>query len=130
MSHRVLDEVVAREMEEIGSGPPSRHHGSLPYIHKVEAPPKKNFLAEFNESFTETFFSDNPLGHFKDQSGSRKIFLGLQAIFPILEWGRSYNLRKFRGDLVSGLTIASLCIPQVSRSQPIFLPLSLDDQTS
>ncbi|KAG9129559.1 hypothetical protein Leryth_023899 [Lithospermum erythrorhizon] len=34
------------------------------------------------------------------------------AVFPILEWGRKYNLTKFRGDLIAGLTIASLCIPQ------------------
>ncbi|GJY33780.1 sulfate transporter 1.3 [Tanacetum coccineum] len=58
------------------------------------------------------FFSDDPLRPFKDQPKSRKLMLGLEAIFPILEWGRSYNRKKFRGDLIAGLTIASLCIPQ------------------
>ncbi|KAJ9560464.1 hypothetical protein OSB04_005624 [Centaurea solstitialis] len=38
--------------------------------------------------------------------------LGLQAMFPILEWGRNYDLNKFKGDLIAGLTIASICIPQ------------------
>ncbi|KAM1818547.1 hypothetical protein EV1_000286 [Malus domestica] len=35
-----------------------------------------------------------------------------QEIFPILVWGRSYNMSKFKHDLMAGLTIASLCIPQ------------------
>ncbi|KAF7842612.1 high affinity sulfate transporter 2-like [Senna tora] len=118
MSHRVSDEVAARATSEeiTGSGAPSRRHhhdgDSLPYIHKVGAPPKQNLVREIKEAVKETFFHDNPLGHFKDQSGRRKLVLGLQAVFPILEWGRGYNLSKFKGDLVSGLTIASLCIPQ------------------
>ncbi|KAI3757397.1 hypothetical protein L6452_04934 [Arctium lappa] len=85
---------------------------NVPYIHKVGVPPKQNLLKEFKSTVKETFFSDDPLRPFKDQPKSRKIVLGLQAVFPILEWGRSYNLRKFRGDLIAGLTIASLCIPQ------------------
>ncbi|KAI7728994.1 hypothetical protein M8C21_023536 [Ambrosia artemisiifolia] len=83
-----------------------------PYIHKIGVPPKPNLLKEFKTTVKETFFPDDPLRTFKDQSRSRKIILGAQAIFPILEWGRSYNITKFRGDLIAGLTIASLCIPQ------------------
>ncbi|KAI5654727.1 hypothetical protein M9H77_31914 [Catharanthus roseus] len=85
---------------------------SLPYIHKVGAPPKQPLLKEFKSTLKETFFADDPFRPFKDQSKSRKIVLGLQAMFPILEWGRHYNLSKFKGDLIAGLTIASLCIPQ------------------
>ncbi|KVI07314.1 STAS domain-containing protein [Cynara cardunculus var. scolymus] len=88
------------------------HGPNVPYIHKVGIPPKQSLLKEFKSTVKETFFSDDPLRPFKDQPKSRKIVLGLQAVFPILEWGRSYNLRKFRGDLIAGLTIASLCIPQ------------------
>ncbi|KAM1074191.1 hypothetical protein FF1_019227 [Malus domestica] len=33
-------------------------------------------------------------------------------IFPTLVWGRSYNISKFKNDLMAGLTIASLCVPQ------------------
>ncbi|KAD6796709.1 hypothetical protein R6Q59_019524 [Mikania micrantha] len=83
-----------------------------PYIHKIGAPPKPDLLKEFKTTLKETFFPDDPLRSFKDQPKSRKIILSLQAIFPILEWGRSYNIKKFRGDLIAGLTIASLCIPQ------------------
>lgn len=89
----------------------SSHHRSSPY--KVGVPPKQKLWKEFSATLKETFFSDDPLRTFKDQSRSRKFILGTQAVFPILEWGRSYNLAKFKGDLIAGLTIASLCIPQV-----------------
>ncbi|KAI4296329.1 hypothetical protein L6164_036295 [Bauhinia variegata] len=113
MSKRISDEAAAKAMEEIRSGPSSFHHGdSLPYIHKVGAPPKQNLLTEIKHAVKETFFPDNPFGHLKDQPGKRKLFLGLQTVFPIFDWARGYNLSKFKGDLVSGLTIASLCIPQ------------------
>lgn len=95
------------------------HHGL--YIHKVAAPPKKNLMKEIKDAVRETFFSDNPFGDFKDQPRSRKLVLGLQTVFPILEWGREYSFHKFKGDLVSGITVASLCIPQVSRLHRIVL---------
>ncbi|KAK8600872.1 hypothetical protein V6N12_050719 [Hibiscus sabdariffa] len=84
----------------------------LMHLHKVGTPPKQNLLREFTARVKETFFADDPLRPFKDQPRSRKLVLGIQAIFPIFEWGRSYNWKKFRGDLIAGLTIASLCIPQ------------------
>ncbi|PHU00863.1 Sulfate transporter 1.3 [Capsicum chinense] len=90
----------------------SSQHNQTPYIHKVGVPPKQDIFKEFKTTLKETFFADDPLRSFKDQPRSRKLVLGLQAIFPILDWGRSYNFRKFRGDLIAGLTIASLCIPQ------------------
>ena len=37
----------------------------------------------------------------------------LHNIFPILIWGRNYKATKFRNDLMAGLTLASLSIPQV-----------------
>ncbi|KAI3465053.1 hypothetical protein Pfo_021716 [Paulownia fortunei] len=36
----------------------------------------------------------------------------LQGMFPILKWGRNYKATKFKNDLMAGLTLASLCIPQ------------------
>lgn len=56
---------------------------------------------------------DDPLRQFKGQTLKRKLTLGAQYLFPILQWGPSYNLSLFKSDLVSGLTIASLAIPQV-----------------
>ncbi|XP_010527550.1 PREDICTED: sulfate transporter 1.3-like [Tarenaya hassleriana] len=90
----------------------SRRESHGPYIHRVGVPPKQNLFNEFMHHIRETFFHDDPLRHFKDQPRSKKFMLGVQAVFPVFEWGRNYNLTKFRGDLIAGLTIASLCIPQ------------------
>ncbi|KAI8532261.1 hypothetical protein RHMOL_Rhmol11G0199500 [Rhododendron molle] len=109
MSGRMTDEVGI----DVTRSPSSHHHGeNLPYVHKVGVPPKQKLLKEVTSTLKETFFHDEPLRPFKDQPKSRKLVLGLQALFPILEWGRDYNLSKFKGDLVAGLTIASLAIPQ------------------
>lgn len=96
------------EEEEMES---SSRHPALPY--KVGIPPKQKLWKEFSATLKETFFADDPLRSFKDQSGPRKFLLGVEAVFPILSWGRGYTLSKFKGDLVAGLTIATLCIPQV-----------------
>ena len=85
--------------------------------YKVGLPPKRRLLSEFKERVKETLFHDDPLRAYKDQPKSRKILLGLRAFFPILDWSRHYNLAKFRGDLIAGLTIASLCIPQVNSNK-------------
>lgn len=93
-------------------------HDQAPYVHRVRCPPKQNFVKEFHSTLKETLFADDPLRSFKDQPMSRKLILGAESIFPILNWGRRYNLAKFRGDIIAGLTIASLCIPQVQALEP------------
>ncbi|KAM6563771.1 hypothetical protein CsatB_023769 [Cannabis sativa] len=45
-------------------------------------------------------------------SFTKRMLLINQNIFPILVWGRNYSAAKFKNDLMAGLTIASLCIPQ------------------
>lgn len=47
-----------------------------------------------------------------DQSCGTLLLSVLHVVFPILVWGRSYTVAKFRKDFLAGLTIASLCIPQ------------------
>lgn len=91
-----------------------RDADNLPYIHKVGVPPKQSLLNEFKFTFKETFFHDDPLRSFKDQPKATKFLFRIQAIFPIFDWGRRYDLYVFLGDLIAGLTIASLCIPQVA----------------
>jgi sulfate transporter 1, high-affinity len=81
--------------------------------HKVGVPQSQGLLHDFSDKFKEIFFHDDPLYEFKDQSRRKKLLLGIQSFFPIVGWARDYNLKKFRGDLIAGLTIASLCIPQV-----------------
>ncbi|XAR73341.1 hypothetical protein NMG60_11007277 [Bertholletia excelsa] len=52
----------------------------------------------------------------KLQSLKKHPFAGIvsmfEATFHILVWGRNYTLAKFKKDLLAGLTLASLCIPQ------------------
>ncbi|CAH9079711.1 unnamed protein product [Cuscuta europaea] len=94
------------------SGNSGRQSDSLPYVHKVGVPPKESLFRAFKTNVKETFFHDDPLRPFKDQPWLKKFVLGIQAVLPIIEWGRSYDLSKLKGDLIAGLTIASLCIPQ------------------
>ncbi|KAM6566553.1 hypothetical protein CsatA_025681 [Cannabis sativa] len=97
--------------------------GPLPYIHKLGKPPKQNLLKEIITAAKETFFSDDPLRSFKDKPKSKKFVLGVQAVFPIIGWARNYSLSKFKGDLIAGLTIASLCIPQdIGYAKLAYLP--------
>lgn len=113
MSGRVVD---LKEMEDITRSSHRHSAEKLPEVHKVGGPQKQQLVKGFKETVKETFFSDDPLRPFKGQPGSRKFVVGLQTLFPILEWGRHYNLSKFKGDFIAGLTIASLCIPQVINS--------------
>ncbi|XP_073310681.1 high affinity sulfate transporter 2-like [Primulina huaijiensis] len=106
-SNRVVDGVDVVSVASSG-----RHSDNFPYVYKVGAPPKQSLLKEFTHTLKETFFHDEPLRAFKNQTKSKKLLLGIQSVFPILEWGRSYNLSKLKGDLIAGFTIASLCIPQ------------------
>ncbi|KAF4383449.1 hypothetical protein G4B88_000149 [Cannabis sativa] len=86
-------------------------------------PPKQNLLKEIITAAKETFFSDDPLRSFKDKPKSKKFVLGVQAVFPIIGWARNYSLSKFKGDLIAGLTIASLCIPQdIGYAKLAYLP--------
>ncbi|EOA23007.1 hypothetical protein CARUB_v10003753mg [Capsella rubella] len=106
---------MARTNPPDGGGSGSRRTSDDESTHvrqRVLAPPKTGLLKDFKSVVQETFFHDAPLREFKGQTKSKQVLLGIQAVFPIIGWAREYNLRKLRGDVISGLTIASLCIPQ------------------
>lgn len=87
-------------------------------VHKVALPPEKTTFATFKSKVKEIFFPDDPLRQFKGVQSPRKRFvLAAQYLFPILQWLPCYNLQLFKSDLVSGLTIASLAIPQVGNQE-------------
>nr|GEU68133.1 low affinity sulfate transporter 3-like [Tanacetum cinerariifolium] len=46
------------------------------------------------------------------ESPCGRIIVVLSSVFPVLIWGRKYTASKFKNDLISGLTLASLSIPQ------------------
>ncbi|XP_071724094.1 sulfate transporter 3.1-like, partial [Rutidosis leptorrhynchoides] len=81
-------------------------------VHRVEIPPPQPFFKSLKISLKETFFPDDPLRQFKNQSSSRRLLLGLQYVFPFFEWAPRYSFSFFKSDLISGITIASLAIPQ------------------
>ncbi|CAA6664896.1 unnamed protein product [Spirodela intermedia] len=74
--------------------------------------PPRGTLAKLKIRFKETFFPDDPFRQFKGQSLGAKWALAAQYVFPILHWAPKYSLSLFKSDLVAGLTIASLAIPQ------------------
>lgn len=80
--------------------------------HRVAIPPPQPFVKSLKCSLKETFFPDDPLRQFKNQPPSRKFILGLQYLLPFLEWAPRYTLEFLKSDLISGITIASLAIPQ------------------
>ena len=112
MVHHITDDAAANE-PSITTQTLSCDPSQAPLVYKVGYPPQKNLATEFTDTLRETFFDDNPLRQYKGQSGSARFMMGLQFLFPILGWGRNYNFSKFKSDLIAGLTIASLCVPQV-----------------
>ncbi|KAH8521070.1 hypothetical protein H0E87_002210 [Populus deltoides] len=95
-SHRINTESVMPGME----------------IHTVCLSPKKTTLQKLKQRLSEIFFPDDPLYRFKNQTWRQKLILGLQFVFPIFQWAPEYRLKLLRSDIISGLTIASLAIPQ------------------
>uniref|UniRef100_A0A6V7QTQ5 STAS domain-containing protein n=1 Tax=Ananas comosus var. bracteatus TaxID=296719 RepID=A0A6V7QTQ5_ANACO len=78
---------------------------------RVPVPPSRPFLDTFRANMKETFFPDDPFRQFRQERGAR-VILGLQFFLPILQWAPSYSFNLFKSDLVAGITIASLAIPQ------------------
>ncbi|URD75950.1 STAS domain [Musa troglodytarum] len=79
---------------------------------RVPVPPSRPFLDTFRANLKETFFPDDPLRQFRNESGPRRVILGLKYFLPILDWAPTYSLSLFKSDLIAGATIASLAIPQ------------------
>lgn len=91
-----------------GSSSSSQSNG----VHKVCLPPHRTTFQKLRHRLSEIFFPDDPLHRFKNQTTLRKFVLGLQFFFPVFEWGPKYNLMLLRSDIIAGITIASLSIPQ------------------
>eukprot|EP01018_Ginkgo_biloba_P022087 Gb_14054 [translate_table: standard] len=111
--HGDLDDQPGRSNHETGHGVISLGEimGS-DEVHKVGIPEPKSVVNQFNAKVKEILFPDDPLRQFKGQPCGRQCWLGFQYFFPILEWAPKYSLALLKSDIVSGLTIASLAIPQ------------------
>ena len=79
---------------------------------RVAIPPPQPFSKSLKYSLKETFFPDDPLRQFKNQPASKRVVLALQYFLPMFEWAPRYTLNFLKSDLIAGITIASLAIPQ------------------
>jgi len=83
-------------------------------VHKVAPPPARSTASKMKARVKETFFPDDPFRAFKGQPLGTQWLMAVRYLFPILDWVPSYSFSLFKSDLVAGLTIASLAIPQAS----------------
>ncbi|GMI92753.1 sulfate transporter 3;5 [Hibiscus trionum] len=80
--------------------------------HAVNFSAPRGFAAAFKADCKETFFPDDPFHKLKHEKPLPKLKKTIQYFIPLFEWLPNYNLRLFRYDLLAGLTITSLAIPQ------------------
>ncbi|TYH68984.1 hypothetical protein ES332_D05G025900v1 [Gossypium tomentosum] len=72
----------------------------------------RGFVSAFKADCKETFFPDDPFHEMKHEKPLNKLKKTIQYFIPLFEWLPNYNLRLFRYDLLAGITITSLAIPQ------------------
>lgn len=81
--------------------------------HGVNFSTQRGFAKKLKSGLKETFFPDDPFRQFKnEEKPSRRVIKGVQYFIPIFEWLPTYTWRLFCSDLIAGLTITSLAIPQ------------------
>ncbi|CAL0322200.1 unnamed protein product [Lupinus luteus] len=93
-------------MGSVGTSPPEVKHG-------VNFSTQRGFSKKLKSGFKETLFPDDPFRQFKNEDKpSRRFIKGVQYFIPIFEWLPSYTWKLFSSDLIAGITITSLAIPQ------------------
>lgn len=79
---------------------------------KVSFEAPRKFTTVFKSHLKETFFPDDPFYDFKGKSLPVKAKKAIQYFVPIFQWLPNYKAKLFLYDLLAGITIASLAIPQ------------------
>ncbi|KAL0345306.1 UNVERIFIED_CONTAM: putative sulfate transporter 3.5 [Sesamum radiatum] len=74
--------------------------------------PPRSFGTVLKSKLKETLFPDDPFHQLKNEPLGRRFLIALQYFIPIFEWLPKYTLSFFKYDLLAGITIASLAIPQ------------------
>ncbi|KAF7819838.1 putative sulfate transporter 3.5 [Senna tora] len=77
----------------------------------------RRFATKFKFALREALFpDDDPFGKSTETTSSsrplKRVARGIQYFIPIFEWLPRYSFRLFLSDLLAGLTITSLAIPQ------------------
>ncbi|GLU07583.1 hypothetical protein SLE2022_245380 [Rubroshorea leprosula] len=84
---------------------------------------RRSLFSSHSSISQKTFFPDDPLRQFKNHPPSRKLVLHMQYVFPFLERAPRYSFHSVKADLIAGITIASLAIPQgISNAKLANLP--------
>lgn len=81
-------------------------------LHRVNYAAPRSFGTLLKANLKETLFPDDPFHEIKNEPISRRFLKGAQYFVPIFEWLPKYNFKLFKYDLLAGITIASLAIPQ------------------
>jgi sulfate transporter 3 len=80
--------------------------------HKVNLSARQPFVQAVRTGLAETFFPDDPFRGFGSRPPAARALGALKYFVPALEWAPRYSVGKFKYDLLAGVTIASLAIPQ------------------
>jgi sulfate transporter 3 len=80
--------------------------------HKVNLSARRPLAEALRTGLAETFFPDDPFRGFGSRPPAARAWGALKYFVPALEWAPRYTLGKFKYDLLAGVTIASLAIPQ------------------
>ncbi|KAG0459536.1 hypothetical protein HPP92_022664 [Vanilla planifolia] len=97
---------------------PSDNHSSTATIMEehsrltVRFSTHRTFLTTLKSQLKETFFPDDPFRHLAGQSPYQSAWSVISYFVPILRWAPNYKYSIFAYDLLAGITIASLAIPQ------------------
>ncbi|ONM38590.1 putative sulfate transporter 3.5 [Zea mays] len=80
--------------------------------HKVNLSARQPFVESVRTCLAETFFPDDPFRGLGSRPPAARAWGALKYFVPALEWAPRYTAGKFKYDLLAGVTIASLAIPQ------------------
>lgn len=112
-SEMISSETISFVAEPI---PGPNKNGSTERAQWILNPPEPPALwREILNSVRENIFPNGKNSKFpRGKPVSKHAISILEGIFPIFVWGRDYSVTKFKNDFLAGLTLASLCIPQVN----------------
>jgi sulfate transporter 3 len=79
---------------------------------KVNLSARRPFGDAVRTGLAETFFPDDPFRGFGPRPPAARAWGALKYFVPVLDWAPRYTLDRFKYDLLAGVTIASLAIPQ------------------
>ncbi|EEC81870.1 hypothetical protein OsI_25659 [Oryza sativa Indica Group] len=109
------DDVDGHHQQQLrASSASARHqHGvSGASVAEVNLSTRRPFVEKVWSDLAETFFPNNPFRGISVLLPARHAWGALKYLVPVLDWAPRYGLVKFKYDLLAGITIAGLAIPQ------------------